>query len=79
MAISVLHSLTVMHHLLLFLWRTRQFTFFFCQVQGGYDDLRLRVNGSVTALNYCSVNNLIITTENVTLDSTVAFNTTLNI
>ena len=32
--------------------------------------------GSVTALNHCAV---IITTENVTLDSTVAFNTTLNI
>ena len=60
----------------------REQALFFCQVQGGYDDLRLRVNGSVKTLNFHAVNNLIITTENVTLSSgspTMVFNITINI
>ena len=60
----------------------REQVLFFCQVQGGYDDLRLRVNKSLTALSYHAVNNLIITTENVTLSSgspTMVFNITINI
>ena len=45
---------------------------FFCQIQGNYGDLRLRVNGSVKAFNF-QTPNLSVTAENGTSDDDMPY------
>ena len=45
---------------------------FFCQIQGNYGDIRLRVNGRATALNFRTPT-LIVTAENGTSDDDMPY------
>ena len=53
---------------------------FFCRIQGRYGDLRLRIGGRATTLDFTAPGNLIITTENGTSVDDISFtNISINI
>ena len=53
---------------------------FFCQIQGYYGDMILRINGRITALNFQIPSNLVVTTENGTPDDDMPYtNISINI